>query len=107
MDNIVNEGSTAAITLRFKDENNRNVTPNSVTWSVYDVTNGVEVVADTVEIPTSFKHVIYIPPTANEIDANSTNIWEERLVTVTFVYATTNQGTEEFKYYVKNLNKIA
>ncbi len=80
-DYILNEGSTAIIQCWFKDENDKNVTPSSITWRLDDFTfiNTVsgELVDDTIETPTNYKHTIYVPANANRILV-STNLWEKK-----------------------------
>lgn len=110
-DNILNEGSTALISLWFRDENDKNVTPTEIIWRLDDVTlmsvNAVsgEIIDWTTEVPTTYKHTVSIPNTANML-INSSNNFEEKLMTVKYYYGSGNVGTEEFRYQVKNLAKI-
>lgn len=109
---ILNEGSTAVIGLWFKDENEKNVVPSEIIWRVDDVrsmevsgASGGELVPDTTEIPTTYKHNIYVPASANYI-IDDTTIWEEKLVTIRWTYGESGVGTEEMRYKVKNLIRI-
>jgi hypothetical protein len=108
---IVNEGSSCAITLWFKDENEKNITPTSITWRLDDAIilsisgdDYAEIIGNTIEVPTTHKHNIMIPETGNII-INPENIWEEKIVTVKFQYLS-SVGTNEFRYLVKNLAKV-
>lgn len=113
-DNILNEASTAIIQLWFKDELEKNVTPSSVIWRLDDAIllanndaqfgpySAGEIVDDTTETPTSYKHTVYVPNTANII-INPDNIWEEKILTVKYTYGGSKIGTEEFRYRVKQL----
>lgn len=115
-DYILNEGSTAIVGLWFKDENQKNVTPNQILWRLDDLillTNNDaqygqysagEIVDDTTEIPSSYKYSLYIPDTANII-INRDNNWEEKIVSIKYIYGTSKVGTEEFRYIVKKLSK--
>jgi hypothetical protein len=116
-DYILNEGSTALIGLWFKDEKEKNVTPTQLIWRLDDVTlltnndatfgpySAGEIVDDTMENPTSYKHTVSIPDTANII-INPNNGWEEKVMTVKFTYGNSSVGTEEFRYRVKKLSRV-
>lgn len=109
---IINENSTAVIGLWFKDENEKNVVPGEIIWRVDDANlmavSGVsagEIIGDTTETPSSYKHSIYIPGAANII-LDDNNMWEERIVTIRYTYGDNGVGTEEMRYKVKNLVRI-
>ena len=105
----LNENSTAVIGLWFKDENEKNVVPAEIVWRVDDAkligTSGGELVSDTTEVPSTFKHNLYIPASANLI-INDENMWEEKIVTVRVTYGISGVVTEELRYSVKNLVRI-
>ncbi len=102
---IVNEKSSAILTLTFEDESENAVTPDSGIYRIDDIDSGTEIKGDTAFTPSSSTHDITLTATENAI-IDSTQPYETKLVTVTFVYGT-KQGTGEYQYKVRNLRKIS
>lgn len=101
---IVNEGSTAYLTVAFTDKNGAAAAPTTVTYRIDCLTNGTEVKDDTSLSPgTSVE--ITITATENAIISQS-NALEKRVVTVIGSYGTGDAVKNEYQYWVKNLSKV-
>jgi hypothetical protein len=101
---VVNEGSTHMVSASFADEDGNPVIPTSGTYRVDDVASDTALVEPTAFTPTAAEQVITIPHTANRI-LSAARAWEERRLTLTFVYAG-GQGSGDYLYKVKNLGGV-
>lgn len=110
MEYQVNELSTSFLEMRFKDERGAACVPTSGMYRIDDMTGlsdtvtGTEILGDTPFIPTESKEILEITSDENRI-LNEQNVWEDRQITVTFVYNTDKIGTDVFKYKVINLSR--
>lgn len=103
-DKIVNEESSAFLTVEFYDKNDELTTPSSVQYRLDCLTNNQEVRTWTAFNPAS---VIEIGLDTNDnsiIDQG--NFTELRLVTIEAYYGVSDKLTTTFQYLVKNLRKI-
>lgn len=101
----VNERTTWIVNAAFKDENGVAVTPSSGKYSIVDERSGTEILASTAFTPSSASHDFEVTPTQNRI-LDAKNTFEERKLTLTFVYNATKEGTAEYSWSVKNLDKV-
>jgi len=104
----VNEKSTHFIDAAFTDEDGAPVTPSSGTYRIDDESPDgtcAEIKADTAFAPATPTHRFEVEPDENRI-LNSSKRYEVRLVTVTIVYNTNKSHSAEYRYRVKNLNKV-
>ena len=104
-DNSVKEGSVAYLDVTFlgKDGNEITITPNSVSYEIWCLTNNQEVKASTNITPgTSVE--ITLSSTDNQL-INQENLYEERLVTITADIGGGNSIVDDFRYQVVNLKK--
>jgi hypothetical protein len=115
-DNIVNEGSSCVIVLWFKDENERNVTPDQLAWRVddalllsisgdsYDATmiatsgyTGYVPLVDPIigNPPLDIPSTIVVPttykynvliPSTINVIIDETKLWEEKILSVQYSY---------------------
>lgn len=102
----VNEKTSCKIRVTFKDEDKAAVTPSSGTYSLYDELSGTVILAPTAFTPTSNIHDFNISATQNQI-IDSTKAFEVKLLTLTYNYGISKSGTEEYRYRVRNLNRIS
>lgn len=100
----VNEKTTAIITVDFTDENGTSATPTGGSYNVYTGA-GTQVVAPTSFTPTSSSYDINLT-VANNTLVDSSLKTEPRIVTVTWTYSGSKQGSAEFRYSVKNLAHV-
>lgn len=101
----VNEKSTYVVTLSFKDEDGVAVTPEALAYRLDDESSGEEVIEDTVVVPTSTTYSLTIASTLNII-LNDDKKFEIKVLTASFIYATSKVGTAEYKYKVLNLKYL-
>lgn len=100
----VNEKTTASIILKFKDELDNPVTPTGLTYQI-NTTAGTIVRASTVVTPTTNSYTLNLSIGDNTlIDTTTTD--ETHIITITWTYGTNKQGTEEYRYVIKNLQYI-
>lgn len=104
-----NEGATVLITATFRDDAGTLVVPSEAKYQVDDVESGDNVVPLTA-IPGTLASAmeIAVSPTQNAI-IESAHRREERIVTVRFKYGVggAKQGSNEYRYLLKNLNGSA
>ena len=109
MTDIANERSTPITTVAFTDENGDPVNPTSAYYRIDDMGSKTEIRADT-EIslgsPAGTEASIRWSQSDTQI-LDQTRLVETRIMTVYWFYGTgspSNQGTEEFILYIKNLS---
>jgi hypothetical protein len=103
---VINEKSTCFITLTFTDESGNLVTPTKVTYQIDDVLSNTAIKASTDFVPTSSSYDLEILWSDNALKSQD-NKKEIRKLTVQFTYgATSEKGTAEFLYGIKNLGKV-
>ena len=102
---IVNERTTWIINASFTDENEDAVIPDLGEYSISDEKSGTEIVGPTAFDPSSSSYDFEVLPEQNRI-LNAKNRFEERILTLTFVYSGNKEGTAEYRWSVKNLDKI-
>lgn len=104
----INELQTYTCQMNWTDETGAPLTPSAGTFRVDDITdpgNPVQVI-DTTELnPTGPSHEIVVPHANNNI-LNQENKYEIRLITVTWTYSGSKQGTGYHKYRIENLIKL-
>jgi hypothetical protein len=86
----INENTSLALSLLFKDKDQLPVTPDTVSYSIYDEKSGTAIIAESVITVTENPHVLIIPVDSNML-VDPTNLAEKRIVTIKFTY---NGGTE-------------
>ena len=98
--NTINEGSSAFLTITFKDQTGTGVTP---TTAAYRLDNAGAQVKDWESFtPSSSSYIIEITGAENAI-LNPELATETMTVTVRWTYGTGSSGTESFEYVIKNL----
>ena len=98
----VNEGSTAYLTVNFKDKDGNALAPSSATWQVHDMRSG-QVMQEETAIPgVGAVTTITIPPAVNAI-VKPANPKEVRRVTVKAAYGSGQAINAEYDYTVINL----
>ena len=98
--NTINEGSSAFLTVTFKDQTGAGVTPTSAAYRLDN--SGVQVRAWEAFTPASSSHIIEITGAENAI-LNPELATETMAVTVRWTYGTGSTGSEAFEYVIKNL----
>lgn len=101
----VNEKTTYFVTVTFRDEDGVLVTPTTAFYSLYCDTTKYEILAETALTALDTSKEITVTATQNAI-LDNTNKEEERIMTVRFTY-TGGQGTDEYRWKVINLKRIA
>jgi len=104
----VNERDSYFFDAAFKDEEKADVTPSSGSWRIDSIASDgteTEIKSDTPFTPTGATFKFEVSPNENRI-LNTSNRTEKRRATVTMVYGTNKQKSEEFFWLVKNLSKI-
>jgi hypothetical protein len=102
---MINEQSTAYLTITFKDENGDASQPSSSTYQIHDEASGTEIQSETALSPTAGVATLTLTPAFNTI-INSDLPWETRIVTIHGEYAGGQQINEICRYRVKNLGHI-
>ncbi len=102
---IVNEKSSATLTITFKDSAGSLVTPVSGTYQI-DAVPGGAIRAITSFTPTSSSHIITLTPDDNKI-LNTTKSREVHKVTVIVDLGGGGQSTALYRYYVTNFKYIS
>ena len=105
MEKIVNENSTAYLTLTFKDKNGNLATPQTIVYTIHCLTNDQEIKGDTNVVPGSSVEIT-ITPSENAI-IDSSNKYERKMVTVTATYNDNDEITAAYEYKVLNLRYIS
>jgi hypothetical protein len=98
----VNEGTTLLLDLAWYDDADVAVTPSSASYRIDDDASGAAVLASTSITGLSTTNTIVVTHTQN-LMVNAANATEERIVTLTWTYGASRQGTDEFRYLIKNL----
>lgn len=98
---IVNEGSTAYLSVSFKDKAGSLAAPASLTYSLRCLTTGNVLREDVALIPAS-QVEITLTPADNTLQIPG-NQYETRLVTVVAGYGAADALQEQYEYLVKNL----
>lgn len=102
---IVNERTTWIVNAAFTDENGDEVTPSSGYYRIIDDRSGTEITAMTAFTPSSASHDFEVTPEENRV-LNARNKFEERTLTLSFVYNVTREGTAQYQWAVKNMDAI-
>lgn len=103
MVDVVNERTTAYLTVSFKDKTGALVAPSTVTYSVYCMTNNQELRAAT-SLGAASTIEIVLGASDNAI-VNQANGRERRRVTVKSTYGVADELNDQFEYYVQNLER--
>jgi hypothetical protein len=105
IEDAVNEGSSSSIEIGFFDEDGKGVVPTAASFSIVDVISGTEIQAS--------KEIEFLSATIDlELTEDYTqivdpyNAYEDRLLTVSYDFATDKHDSQEFVYTVKNLRNI-
>lgn len=100
---IVNEGSTAYLTVTLKDKGGALAAPATLTYSLHCLTTGAVLRNEAALLPAS-QVEITLTPADNAIQVPA-NLYETRLVTVKAGYGAADALQEQYEYRVKNLAK--
>ena len=100
---IVNEESTAYLTVQFKDKDGNLAAPSSASYRIDCLTNGQEVRGDTALTPASSIEITLTDTDYAIID--QTNSVERRLVTIMASYGAGDDINDEYEHDLKNLRK--
>ena len=100
----VNEKTSAIITVIFTDENGGVTTPTGGSYRI-DTPAGFAIQAPTAFTPTTNSYDIPLTIANNTLHDSNLTI-EGRVVTVTWTYSGSKQGSAEFKYAVRNLKYV-
>ena len=98
--NTINEGSSAFLTITFKDQTGAGVTPTSAACRLDN--SGVHVRDWEAFTPSSSSYIVEITGAENAI-LNPELATETMTVTVRWTYGTGSTGSEAFEYVIKNL----
>ena len=98
--NTINEGSSAFLTITFKDQTGTGVTPTTAAYRLDNA--GVQVRDWEAFTPASSSHIIEITGAENAI-LNPELATETMTATVRWTYGTGSTGSEAFEYVIKNL----
>lgn len=101
---MINENSTAYLTVTFKDKNGVLVTPTTVTWKAHDKLTGTVLQAVTSLVAASTIEIT-IPHTVNVL-LDPAHPKEVRVVTIEAVYDDTQHINAQYEYAVQNLKYI-
>lgn len=100
----VNEGTTAYLTVTFKDKAGVNAAPASATYRIDCLTTGAAIKATT-PLPVGASVEITLTKTDNRI-VTAANVREQRRVTVVGAYGADDQVQHEYDYDVLNLKFV-
>ncbi len=98
--NTINEGSSAFLTITFKDQTGAGVTPTSAAYRLDNA--GTQAKDWEAFTPSSSSYIIEITGAENAI-LNPELAQEIMTVTVRWTYGIGSSGTESFEYVIKNL----
>jgi len=101
MSNIVNEGSTAYVTVSLKDKAGALAAPASLTYSLHCLTTGAVLRSD-VPLAAASQVEITLTPADNAVQ-NSGNLYETKLLTLKAAYGAADALQADYEYQVKNL----
>jgi len=102
---MVNENSSATLTLTFRNEKGVAVTPTTIKYRIDDLSSGANITPVTSVTPSSSVYDVSIFSNENRIIAPA-RPYEQRRVTVQWYSGTTLVGTADYVYRVINLNKV-
>lgn len=102
---VVNEKTTQILQIAFFDQDGGPVVPDSATYRIDAVREGVAVKASTAI--TGLASVVDLEVTSAQNAALSSAPFSERVVTIEFVYTGTKRGTTEYRYLLKNLYGVS
>jgi len=102
---IVNERSTAYLSLTFLDKAQSPAEPLTVTFRIDDVASGAEVRGDTSITPAESVEITLTP--ADNVILNPNLAQEMRRVTVVGTYGVDDAVRSQFVYQVRNLSGVA
>lgn len=97
----VNEGTTAYLSVSFKDKASSDETPVAISYRIDDVRSGTEI-RDSTAVTAASTAEITLSPADNRI-LNTTQNYEARRVTVVATYGADDQVTAEYIYRVVSL----
>lgn len=100
----INDRTTMMLNVAFYDEDDAAVTPDSATYRIDAPNEGVVILASTAI--TGLSTTVDLTITAAQNGCVSEAPFSERVITVTWVYAGGKQGTDEYRYRIKNLHGI-
>lgn len=100
----INDRTTLVLTLTFRDEDDALVVPTAATYRVDDVLTGTTVKAKTSLTGLASSMELEITSAMNAAIGEQT--LQERVVTIEFDYGTARHGSDEYRYYVKNLGGV-
>jgi hypothetical protein len=101
---VVNEDSTAYLTVTFLDKDGTAAVPSSASYRIDCLTNASEVKDDTVLTPASSIEITL--SAADNAIITQTNAIERRLVTVFATYGASDGVKDEYEYNVQNMRKV-
>jgi len=105
--NQVNEGSTANLAISFYDEHKAAVAPTAAQYRIDDVASGDEITdwTDFDPSPSGATYDLKISAEENAI-VNSALTVEQHRITIQYDYGSTDQGTAQIFFFVKNLAMV-
>lgn len=103
---VVNENSTAILTLSFYDEENDPIIPTSGRYKVTDKESGTLVTDWTSFNPSASTHDLPITESETTI-LDSSNNYETRMVWVEYEYGVGGKGSDLIEYSVKNFDGVS
>ena len=101
---VVNEGSTAYLTVTFRDKNAAAAQPTSSTYQI-DAEDGTSIRVSTALSPSSGVVEITLDKNDNALKDSSLPI-ERHRVTVNGVFGSNDEVNSEFIYEVRNLAEV-
>lgn len=101
---IVNERSSAYITVAFLDKNGAPAIPTSITYSTRCTSTGTAIKSNVTVTPAS-TIIITLDALDNAIQ-NTSNSSENKLLTVRSTYGTNDECNDEYAWSVKNLTGV-
>jgi len=99
---VINEGTTATLTMDFKDENGIAISPDTGTYLIYDKFSGTEIRSGSV-YPLATSVAFSLLASDNALQ-NAKNRYEIRVVYIEFTYGA-RRGSGEYSYKIENLAK--
>lgn len=102
---IVDEGTSAYLTVTFKDKAGEQAIPDSINYRVDCLTNNKEIRGDTEITPPAAEVEIHLTPADNAI-IDQANKTEAKLVTVKASYGAEDAINASYRYNLRNLKKV-
>lgn len=100
----VNEESTAYLRATFLDKNGVQATPASLTYSIYCLTNGIEIRASAGLTPAGQVEIML--DTEDNRIVDELHDYETRRVTIEAVYGERDAQRSQYDYVVRNLSRV-